>query len=129
MATGMIAGVGQLTTGSTPVTQTLFTDYEISLQQQTEGVDNWQPLSSAGTNCYVYDYKPLQDYPTSGFTASSVCDLLPRSPMTQAKIEAFSWCNASETTTVNDAPVFRVFSFRGKPTDDIYCILRIWHNN
>lgn len=129
MASGIISGIGELPTSS----KTLFTDYDISIQQQTEGVDNWQPYSAAGTNCYVYDLDVLTEYPNSQFDANSVCSLLPRGTITQTLIENYSWINASESIaiTVNDTTknVLRIYSFKGKPNVDITCTLRIWKNS
>lgn len=125
MAAGLVGGIGDM-----PVAlKTLFTDYDISLQQQTGGVDNWQPYSTAGTDCYVYDYDVLTDYPEADFDANSVCSLLPRGTITQSLIEGYSWINACEAVAipVNDTTknVLRIYSFRGKPNADINLTLRI----
>lgn len=125
MASGLVGGIGDMPVPS----KALFTDYEISLQQQTGGVDNWQPYSTAGTDCYVYDYDVLTDFPTAQFDANSVCSLLPRGTITQSLIEGYSWINACEAVaiTVNDTNknVLRIYSFKGKPNTDINLTLRI----
>lgn len=125
MASGLIGGIGDMPVAS----KTLFNDYDISLQLQTEGVDNWQPYSTAGTDCYVYDYDLLADYPTAQFDANSVCSLLPRGTITQQLIEGYSWINASESVAVtqNDTTknLLRIYSFKGKPNADINLTLRI----
>lgn len=125
MASGIIGGIGEM-----PVaTKTLFNDYDISLQMQTQGVDNWQPYSAAGTGCCVYDYDVLADYPTAQFDINSVCSLLPRGVITSSLIEAYSWINACEVIQITEGEttktVVRIYSFRGKPNVDINLTLRI----
>ena len=126
MSAGIIGGIGKMPETS----KSLFENYDVSLQMQTGGVDNWQPYSAAGTNCYVYDYEVAQDYPDAGFSETSIVDILPRGTITQALIEGFSWINAAEPQSLevsgSTKKVVRFFSFMGKPNVDINIVLRIW---
>ena len=126
MSAGIIGGIGKMPETS----KSLFENYDISLQMQTEGVDNWQPYSAAGTNCYVYDYTVAQDYPDATFSESSIVEILPRGTITQSLIENFSWINAAEPLSIEVSgttkKVVRFYSFMGKPNVDINLVLRIW---
>ena len=130
MSTGFLGSIGKLPY----VAKNMYTDYEITLVLSTEGVNNWQPYSTAGTDCYVYDYKPLVDFPNSGFSGNEYCEILPRGVITETLINKYSWLNAVETTLIQQQdetllPVVRFYSFRGTPDADIPLTLRIWKSS
>lgn len=119
MATGIIGGIGKFTTQ-----KALQDSYDVMLVAVQEGVNNWQPYSTAGAGCYVYDYDLVADFPNAIITDSDIFECGLRGAVTDAQVAKFAWINAIETLVINQGQpdekvVIRFYSFNGQPTDDI----------
>lgn len=118
MAIGIIGGCGYIKSKN-------YSDTDVTLVYQTGGADNWQPYSTAGTNCYVYELR-FTDIPDSGITLTSDITIIPRGTITQTMIEKFNQINAVEVlTNSSNQDVVRFYAFNGKPTADIDVTLRV----
>lgn len=118
MAIGCISAVGLYPE------KTNYVDTDVTLALQTQEVNNWQPYSAAGTNCKVYDLA-FTDIPNSGITLDSDTVILPRGTITETMLENFSYINAVEIVTVNDANYLRFYSMRGEPPANIDLTVRV----
>ena len=119
MATGIISGIGNL-----PHEHLLEEVYDVRLVAVQDGVNNWQPYSTAGTPCYVYDYDLKADFPNADIDTSYIYECLLRGNVTKTRLEEFSWINALEVIELNigqpdEKKVIRFYCFNGQPTFDI----------
>lgn len=119
MATGIISGIGRFETQ-----RGLEDSYDVMLVAVQDGINNWQPYSTAGNNCYVYDYDLQADYPSAILTEDDVFECTLRLAVTDGQVKKFSWINAIETMIFNEGQPdetvkIRFYSFNGQPTDDI----------
>ena len=120
MAVGIIGSVGKSAEKIT------FNDYDVTLVASQSGTDNWISYNTAGSNCYVYDFK-FTDLPNAGLTTSSDVAVLPRGTITETMLNNFAQINAVESGNFNNVDAIRFYSMTGKPTADIQITLRVYH--
>ena len=119
MATGVISGIGKF------MRQTALEDsYDVMLVAVQDGINNWQPYSTAGAGCYVYDYDLVADYPNAVISDHDIFECALRGAVTDSQLAKFAWINAIETMVINQGQpdekvVVRFYSFNGQPQDDI----------
>lgn len=101
-----------------------YVDTDVTIVLQTQDVDNWQPYAAAGTNCKVYDLA-FTDIPNSGISLDSDVVVIPRGTITDTMLSNFSYINAVETVTHDDANYVRFYSMRGNPPGNIEITLRV----
>ena len=121
---GIISSIGRVSS---------YTDYDVLLNPQTEGVDNWTADSTRGPDAYV------QGLPASSISNSLYLDentnieIFPRPSnasigVTQGDLDNFGLINIAETVSPTGQEVegkIKFFSLTCKPGVPIYLTVRV----